>query len=211
VTSRWGPARCWPWAASRTKLPAQTTRTPPARTRCSVTSRPSRRWACSCTPARSREASACSAEAGRVLQSPRSPGAFADIGSPPFTDAEDNSIGGNLTITGLQSCRLGALRNSGRGSVLVAGNTMADPDAMEVLANKIHGSIACFNNSPAVQYGDSGSSPNQVKRHAFGECGFNVLKPNPAPTPTSPAGRWSRSPSRSDPSSQQPQRRRCQA
>jgi hypothetical protein len=125
---------------------------------------------------------------GGASCNPPFPGAFADIKSPPFTDAEDNSIGGNLTITGLHSCWLGALRNSVRGSVFVAGNTMADPDAMEVLANRIHGSIACFNNSPAVQYGDSGSSPNLVKRHAFGECGFHVLKPNPAPTPTTPGG-----------------------
>ena len=112
---------------------------------------------------------------------PPFPGVFADLGSAPFSDAEDNSIGGNLTMTGLQSCWLGALRNSVRGNVFVAGNTMADPDAMEILANRVHGSIACFANSPAVQYGDSASSPNQVKRHAFGECGFNVLKPNPAP------------------------------
>jgi hypothetical protein len=125
---------------------------------------------------------------GGASCNPPFPGAFADIKSPPFTDAEDNSIGGNLTITGLHSCWLGALRNSVRGSVFVAGNTMADPDAMEVLANRIHGSIACFNNSPAVQYGDSGSSPNLVKRHAFGECSFHVLKPNPAPTPTTPGG-----------------------
>lgn len=112
---------------------------------------------------------------------PPFPGIFADLGSPPFSDAEDNAIGGDLTMTGLQSCWLGALRNSVRGNIVVAGNTMADPDAMEILANLVHGSIACFSNSPAVQYGDSGSSPNQVKRHAFGECGFNVLQPNPSP------------------------------
>ena len=119
---------------------------------------------------------------------PPFPGVFADLGSPPFTDAEDNSVGGNLTMTGLHSCWLGALRNSVRGSVVVAGNSMADPDAMEILANHVRGSIACFGNSPAVQYGDSGSSPNKVKGHAFGECGFNVLQPNPAPSPGVPAG-----------------------
>ena len=112
---------------------------------------------------------------------PPFPGIFADLGSPPFSDAEDNSIGGDLTMTGLHSCWLGALRNHVRGNVFVAGNTMADPDAMEILANLVHGSIACFHNSPAVQYGDSTGSPNQVKRHAFGECGFNVRQPNPAP------------------------------
>ena len=108
-------------------------------------------------------------------------GIFADLGSPPFSDAEDNAIGGDLTMTGMQSCWLGALRNSVRGNVVVAGNTMADPDAMEILANLVRGRIACFSNSPAVQYGDSGSSPNQVKRHAFGECSFKVLQPNPSP------------------------------
>jgi hypothetical protein len=112
---------------------------------------------------------------------PPFPGIFADLQSPPFSDAEDNTIGGDLTMTGMQSCWLGALRNSVRGNVVVAGNTMADPDAMEILANLVRGSIACFHNSPAVQYGDSGSSPNQVRRHAFGECGFNVLQPNPSP------------------------------
>jgi hypothetical protein len=119
---------------------------------------------------------------------PPFPGTFADLGSPPFSDAEDNSIGGDLTITGLKSCWLGALRNSVRGNVFIAGNSMDDPDAMEILANRVRGSIACFHNSPAVQYGDSGSSPNQVKGHAFGECGFNVRQPNPAPSPGVPAG-----------------------
>ena len=69
-----------------------------------------------------------------------------------------------------------------RENVVDANNKMADPDANEALANVIHGSIACFANSPAVQYGDSGSSPNQVRRHAFGECAFNVRQPNPAPS-----------------------------
>jgi len=112
---------------------------------------------------------------------PPFPGIFADLGSPPFSDAEDNSIGGDLTMTGMKSCWLGALRNSVRGNVFVADNTMADPDAMEILANLVRGSIACFNNRPAVQYGDSASSPNQVKRQAFGECAFNVLQPDPSP------------------------------
>ena len=119
---------------------------------------------------------------------PPFPGVFADLQSPPFTDAEDNSVGGNLIMTGLHSCWLGALRNSVRGNIFVAGNSMADPDAMEILANHVRGSIACFRNSPAVNYGDSGSSPNKVKGNAFGECGFNVLQPNPAPSPGVPAG-----------------------
>jgi hypothetical protein len=115
-------------------------------------------------------------------------GIFAELGSPVFTDAEDNTIGGDLKITNLQTCWLGALRNHVRGSILDARNTMADPDADEVLANVVRGSMACYKNTPAVQYGDSGSTPNQVRGRARGECGFKVLQPNPAPTSTTPAG-----------------------
>ena len=113
---------------------------------------------------------------------PPFPGVFSDLGSPPFSDAEDNSIGGNLTMTGLHSCWLGALRNHVRGNLFTAHNKMADPDANEVLANHVRGDIACFKNHPATQYGDSGSTPNLVHGQAFGECSFNVKKPNPAPS-----------------------------
>jgi hypothetical protein len=110
-----------------------------------------------------------------------SSGIFGFIGSPVFSDAEDNNIGGSLTIVQLQTCWMGALRNHVRGNIFTARNTMADPDANEVLANHVRGNMACFNNSPATQYGDSMSSPNRVRGRAFGECSFNVRKPNPAP------------------------------
>jgi hypothetical protein len=111
-----------------------------------------------------------------------SSGILAAIGSPPYFDSEDNTIGGYLNIIGLQSCWLGALRNHVSGNVLTASNTMADPDANEILSNVIDGSMACLNNSPAVQYGDAGGSPNQVRSFAVGECAFNVRQPNPAPS-----------------------------
>jgi hypothetical protein len=109
-------------------------------------------------------------------------GIFGFIGSPVFSDAEDNNIGGNLTIAQLQTCWMGALRNHVGGNIFTAHNTMADPDANEVLANHVRGNIACFNNSPATQYGDSMSSPNRVQGHAFGECSFKVRQPNPSPS-----------------------------
>jgi hypothetical protein len=108
-------------------------------------------------------------------------GIFSVLQSPVFSDAEDNSIRGDLRIVGLRTCWMGALRNQVRGSVFTAFNKMADPDANEVLANVIRGSIACFANTPATQYGDSMSSPNKVRGKAFGECAFNVKQPNPAP------------------------------
>jgi hypothetical protein len=108
-------------------------------------------------------------------------GIFSVLKSPVFSDAEDNRIGGDLWIAGLRTCWMGALRNRVRGNLFTAFNKMADPDANEVLANVIRGSIACFANTPATQYGDSMSSPNKVRGKAFGECAFNVKKPNPAP------------------------------
>ena len=109
-------------------------------------------------------------------------GIFAFLKSPVFSDAEDNNIGGSLAIARLQTCWMGALRNHVQGNIFTAHNTMADPDANEVLANHVRGSIACFNNNPATQYGDSTSSPNRVQGRAFGECAFNVRQPNPAPS-----------------------------
>ena len=108
-------------------------------------------------------------------------GIFHLLKAPVFSDAEDNNIGGSVAFVGLRTCWLGALRNFVRGSVVDIGNKMADPDANEFLANVIRGSIACFANRPAVQYGDSMSSPNKVRGRAFGECAFGVRKPDPSP------------------------------
>jgi hypothetical protein len=102
-------------------------------------------------------------------------------GTPVYSDFEDVSIGGGITVAGLTSCWLGSLRNFVGGNATYAGNTMGDPDALEIDNNLIGGSMTCLNNSPAVQFGDSGSAPNLVARFASGECGFNVVLPNPAP------------------------------
>jgi hypothetical protein len=108
-------------------------------------------------------------------------GVFRQFQSPVFSDYEDNFVGGSIVVTGLRSCWFGALRNHVRHSVLVSRNKMADPDANEVVSNFIRGNIACFRNSPAIQFGDSQGVPNLVGRHAFGQCGFRVLQPNPEP------------------------------
>lgn len=112
---------------------------------------------------------------------PPSTGLFSLMHSPVFSDYEDNTIGGDVTVTGLQTCWFGALRNAVGESITADRNTMADPDASEVLANHVEDDISCFNNNPAVQYGDSMSSPNVVEGKASGECGFTVLQPDPSP------------------------------
>jgi len=116
---------------------------------------------------------------GGVSCDPPFPGLFGALQSPAFSDYEDNTIGGNLTVAGLQTCWLGMLRNNVHGNLGAFKNTMADPDAGEVLQNTVHGSIVCVANSPAVQFGDSGASPNVVSGHAVGQCGFDVFSPDP--------------------------------
>lgn len=97
---------------------------------------------------------------------------------PVYSDFEDNVIGGHLVAAGMQSCWFGAIRNHVGGNLVVAFNRMGDPDANEVASNTVAGDLACFRNDHAVQYGDSGGTPNVVGRRAFGECGFDVTVPN---------------------------------
>jgi hypothetical protein len=114
---------------------------------------------------------------------PPTTGIFSLLQSPVFSDYEDNTIGGTLGIASLQTCYLGALRNNVSGNVLDWNNTFGDPDANEVNSNTVQGNMACFHNSPAVQYGDStGGVPNQVGGWAIGECGFGVQLHNPVPS-----------------------------
>jgi hypothetical protein len=107
-------------------------------------------------------------------------------GSPQYTDFEDSSVGGNLTVAGVQTCWLGSLRNRVGGSVLASRNVTSDPDGMEITNNLMGGNITCLNNDPAVQFGDSAAAPNLVGGSASGQCGFSVVKPNPAASPGPP-------------------------
>jgi hypothetical protein len=108
-------------------------------------------------------------------------------GLPVYSDIEDNAIGGNLRVTGLQSCWFGALRNQIGGSFTYADNTLVDPDASENFTNQIAGNFLCSGNSPVVHYGDSGGSTNVVGGFATGECAFGVTQPQPgSPLPPGP-------------------------
>ncbi len=107
-------------------------------------------------------------------------------GGPAYSDYEDNVIGGNLRVTGVISCWFGAIRNQIGGSATFANNTFVDPDASENLTNQIAGNLLCSGNSPVVQYGDSGGSPNTVSGSASGECAFGVTQPD-AQLPDTPA------------------------
>jgi hypothetical protein len=102
-------------------------------------------------------------------------------GTPQYTDYEDNFIGGNLTVAGVQTCWMGSLREFVRGSITFAKDVTSDPDGMEIGNNLTGGNLNCLANNPAVQFGDSAAAPNLVAGSGSGECGFNVVLPNPAP------------------------------
>jgi hypothetical protein len=73
-------------------------------------------------------------------------------------------------VTGLRTCWLGFIRNTVTRKVNFNDNITADPDGNEVVTNAVGWNLNCAGNSPAVQVGDSGGSPNTVGRKATGQC-----------------------------------------
>jgi hypothetical protein len=94
----------------------------------------------------------------------------APYGGPFYSVVEDSTIHGNVVIRRLHSCWLGVIRNHVGGSVQLIGNRFGDPDAMEIVTNTIAGNLACFNNKPHAQVGDSMGEPNVVGGQKRGEC-----------------------------------------
>ncbi len=120
---------------------------------------------------------------GNVISAGGGPGYTLD----PYVNfpIKDNVIGGSVFVTGWSGAWFGLLRNTIGGSAIVAldrGLAIGDfgnYDSTEIGQNTVHGSLLCFGNSPAANFGDSGAAPNVVYGLAFGECGFGVLKPDP--------------------------------
>jgi hypothetical protein len=108
---------------------------------------------------------------------PPLPGIFGVIGFPVYSDYEDNSIGGNLNVIGLQTCWLGMARDQVGGSMVVVGNQLADPDGAEVISNTIAGSLVCHQNSMVWDSADLSDNlyprlwePNTVNGQRVGQC-----------------------------------------
>ena len=101
------------------------------------------------------------------------------------------AIGGSVTVLGGGGSVLGGPPKSGacfaapipapwsQDPATFAANATSDPDGMELGSNLVGGNLACFSNVPAAQFGDSSAAPNMVRGAALGECGFNVVLPNP--------------------------------
>lgn len=118
-------------------------------------------------------------------------GVFTLFKSPVFSTYEDSTIHGSLTIANVQSCWMGTARVALWGNATYVNNRLADPDAIEIVSNKIHGDLTCFRNSMVWDSGEATSTglfprnpqPNTVHGDRVGQCVLN------SPTsPTDPPG-----------------------
>lgn len=115
-------------------------------------------------------------------------GVFKLFKSPVYSAYEHGSVGGDVHVTGVNSCWLGMTTLQVGGSVLFQHNKFADPDAIEILANHIEGNLACLGNSRTWDSAEAVMNhlfprvpqPNTVEGQRGGQC---VLS-----SPTKPGG-----------------------
>jgi hypothetical protein len=105
-------------------------------------------------------------------------GVFSAFDAPVFSVYDGSHIGGNITVTGRQSCWLGIAHSTIGGSVTLLNNQLADPDAIEVIDNTIGRNIVCQQNSmvwDSAELSETSlfprlSEPNTVDGHRVGQC-----------------------------------------
>jgi hypothetical protein len=104
-------------------------------------------------------------------------GIFGLFGSPVYSDYENSKIHGNVSITGVESCWMGVIRDGVAGSVTLTGNQLADPDAIEILSDQVAGNLACQGNSMTWDSSDETANlyprmpePNTVSGIRSGQC-----------------------------------------
>ncbi len=97
---------------------------------------------------------------------------------PVYSDYEDLTVGGRLMIKDLSSCWLGVARVHVFGKLDLIGDQLADPDAIEVLANKVEGNLNCREDSQVWDSAEAGEEglyprapePNTVTGVRRGQC-----------------------------------------
>lgn len=87
---------------------------------------------------------------------------FSLFQSPVYSTLEDSSVGGDVSVSGYQSCWLGLARTRVRGDVSYVKNALGDPDAIEILSNTIKGDLSCRGN----QFVDATQQPPVFTAHA---------------------------------------------
>ncbi|MDQ2965624.1 MAG: hypothetical protein M3R57_07225 [Chloroflexota bacterium] len=101
------------------------------------------------------------------------------IFGPAYSTFEDSTIGGDVSIVNYNACWLGFIRNRSHGDVSIVNNQLADPDAIEILANRIAGDLKCRANSfvwdssdvsPIGELWPREQHPNTVRGDRIGQC-----------------------------------------
>ena len=96
------------------------------------------------------------------------------IPTPPFIDFDTNTIGGNASVTGLETCWSGFSNNEIGGNADYTNNQTLIPDGNFVGGNTIAGNLSCFGDSPAPHLSDFAAVPNSVTGHTSGQCASEV-------------------------------------
>lgn len=91
-------------------------------------------------------------------------------GPPPYTDYNDDKIGGTVTVSGLQTCWSGFLGNTVWGTVKWDNNQTVVADGNLMGTNIVHENLNCFDNSPMPHLSDITPLPNTVFGTARGQC-----------------------------------------
>lgn len=122
-------------------------------------------------------------------------GVFTAFGQPPYSDYEDSTIGGNLTIKNLRTCWVGTARVHVGGNARYVNNQLADRDGIEILANDITGNLACRSNSmvwDSAEIPQNGAlfprtpEPNTVGGRRSGQCVYSSPTTENGPLGTTP-------------------------
>jgi hypothetical protein len=109
-------------------------------------------------------------------------GVFKAFGSPVFSTYEDSTIVGSLLIANVHSCWLGTARAHIGGNADYLNNSLADPDAIEIVSNNVQGDLVCSHNSMVWDSGDLSTTgslfprapqPNTVHGDRIGQCVLN--------------------------------------
>jgi hypothetical protein len=74
-------------------------------------------------------------------------GPFQQFKSPVYSDLEDSTVGGNVTISSMKTCWVGLARVHVKGNAKFTNNELQDPDGIEIVSNHIDKNLACTGNS----------------------------------------------------------------
>jgi hypothetical protein len=118
-------------------------------------------------------------------------GVFKLFQSPVYSTYEVGSVGGDVRISSVHSCWMGIVQVHVGNTMVMYRNKLADPDAIEILANNITGNLICRGNSRTWNSHEIGNGlfprahqPNTVGRNRKGQCVLS--SPNKPGGPSGP-------------------------